>query len=366
MAFAKLNRVATFCFELALKYAILITKETAIIFLIHELLMKFSQISLHRSSLMGLAILMVVLYHTRLKIPFVSHIGYYGYWGVDIFLIASGFGIFYSLEKHKNLKEYFFKRLIRIVPAYWIVVSAFLIWKICVHNATWHDWFLNMFGLSYWLNIRDRFDWFIPTICFYYVLAPILVYFIKKGHGGFALALSTLICWICALFLPTLNACHLNQCIIRLPVFFAGLYFAWLSERNTDIPCQRTSYIVLLLLVLVEALLMHKISPHLLFKYGIYYYFSAAGAIPLTILVSNVLNHCKKIQTFLGCCGVVTLEIYLLHERIIAVIRHYYPKAFLGSALWGGIVAFVLSVIGAMILKTVLSAPKQKLEKRKQ
>ena len=324
--------------------------------------MKFNQISLHRSPLMGLAILMVVLYHTHLKIPFISHIGYYGYWGVDIFLIASGFGIFYSLERHNSLKDFYIKRLIRIVPAYWIVVSAYSFWKICIHAATWHYWILNMFGLSYWLNLRDRFDWFIPTICLYYVLAPILVHFIKKEQGGFALALLTIVCWSCALFLPTLNACYLNQCIIRIPVFFAGLYFAWLSERNAEVPCQLICYIVLLLLVLIEAILMHYISPNLLFKYGIYYYFSAAGAIPLTILVCNILNSRTKIQILLGGFGIMTLEMYLFNERILAVIRHYYPKAFSGTALIGGVLAFIFSVIGAMILKTVLPAPKKKSE----
>ena len=314
---------------------------------------------------MGLAILMVALYHSNLKIPFVSHIGYYGYWGVDLFLIASGFGIFHSLEKHKSLKDYYLRRLIRIVPAYLIVVSAFSIWKICIHAATWHDWFLNMFGLSYWLDFTNRFDWFIPTICLYYVLSPIMVHFIKKGRGAFVLASLTIACWGFTLFLPTLNASHLNLCIIRVPVFFAGLYFAWLSERNTEIPYRYICYIFLLLLISAEALVMHKISPPLLFKYGIYYYFSAAGAIPLTFLVSDILDRCKKIPCVLGFFGVMTLEIYLLHERIITVMRHYYPKAFSGTALFGGICAFVLSVAGAMILKTLLSAPKQKQEKNK-
>lgn len=57
-----------------------------------------------------------------LHLPFFS----FGAWGVDIFFIISGFIISYTANNNK--KDFFVKRLIRIVPIYWAVtLSVFLI-----------------------------------------------------------------------------------------------------------------------------------------------------------------------------------------------------------------------------------------------
>ena len=43
----------------------------------------------------------------------------FGIWGVDIFFVISGFIMMYVTEK--NHKNFFLKRLIRIIPIYWIL-----------------------------------------------------------------------------------------------------------------------------------------------------------------------------------------------------------------------------------------------------
>ncbi len=46
----------------------------------------------------------------------------FGIWGVDIFFVISGFVMMYITEKENNL--FFLKRLIRVVPLYWIATSV--------------------------------------------------------------------------------------------------------------------------------------------------------------------------------------------------------------------------------------------------
>ena len=85
-------------------------------------------ISRHRSELMGLAMLWVVLFHcfhleiTQPQLKFFKEIGFCG---VDIFILLSGMGQYVSLTKAKSLREYYSRRLLRILPAYWLVVGAY-------------------------------------------------------------------------------------------------------------------------------------------------------------------------------------------------------------------------------------------------
>ncbi len=81
----------------------------------------------------------LVVYEHYLQLPFHSRdsskleqfISPHGYFGVDIFFVISGFIMFYSLaNKSYGAKEFFVKRLQRIMPAYWFytLLMAFLCW----------------------------------------------------------------------------------------------------------------------------------------------------------------------------------------------------------------------------------------------
>ena len=81
------------------------------------------RISQARQMCMGAAMLMVVFFHSSIELQ--SEFGKFmkemGDIGVDIFFVMSGLGIYYSLYKNIDIKQFFQKRLIRILPAYLIV-----------------------------------------------------------------------------------------------------------------------------------------------------------------------------------------------------------------------------------------------------
>lgn len=87
---------------------------------------KFSlfDFSKYRTELMGLAIVMVVFHHLTLRTSAgLLGKGYMflrvtGAMGVDIFLFLSGLGLFYSFRKNPDIKAFYKKRLIRIIPTY--------------------------------------------------------------------------------------------------------------------------------------------------------------------------------------------------------------------------------------------------------
>jgi peptidoglycan/LPS O-acetylase OafA/YrhL len=86
--------------------------------------------------LRALAILLVFLYHYGRLFPspqWVTDIGKFGWTGVDLFFVLSGYLIASQLfagiarDNHIPLKPFFIKRFFRILPGYWLVVGLYFV-----------------------------------------------------------------------------------------------------------------------------------------------------------------------------------------------------------------------------------------------
>ena len=66
-------------------------------------------------TLRGIAAIMVLLLHFG--------IFKYGGAGVDLFFIISGFVIFMSIERSRNLKAFWRSRFVRLYPSYWLSIA---------------------------------------------------------------------------------------------------------------------------------------------------------------------------------------------------------------------------------------------------
>jgi peptidoglycan/LPS O-acetylase OafA/YrhL len=86
--------------------------------------------------LRGIAATMIVLYHSRGPL---RHLGYAGHWpdagvlsGVDLFFVISGLVMWITTYRRTSSPlEFYGKRIVRIVPLYWVmtaVVLAILLW----------------------------------------------------------------------------------------------------------------------------------------------------------------------------------------------------------------------------------------------
>lgn len=68
-----------------------------------HILFSLQDISKYRSELMGWAIIWIMMLHFRfIHIKPLGFLAQYGFAGVDIFMLVSGFGLYYSLEKTTN------------------------------------------------------------------------------------------------------------------------------------------------------------------------------------------------------------------------------------------------------------------------
>lgn len=129
----------------------------------------------------GLAIALVVLVHYRG--------GWFGWQGVHIFIVLSGFGLAYSCAKQPQTfswSDWFIRRIRRVLPVYWIavIVSFPLLAYLTTLNFAVIRTILDCFLLT---NVFEDFRgeatgafWYIPFIIGAYLLFPILYNRFKK------------------------------------------------------------------------------------------------------------------------------------------------------------------------------------------
>lgn len=136
-----------------------------------------SFLSAYRKELMGVAAILILFCHApgnSVMMPaLIGKILSYGNVGVDMFLLLSGMGLFYSLSNKPvktSLISWYTKRFIRILIPYWLILIPYLIYKVCDRGYCLDDVFLNLTAMSYWLSGDG--DWFISLILLLYIITP--------------------------------------------------------------------------------------------------------------------------------------------------------------------------------------------------
>ena len=141
--------------------------------------MNLKDLSTYRSELMGLAMLMVVFRHLPFDInnPVYHYVKGNAGFGVDIFLLLSGIGLYYSISKKgTTLADYYKHRAIRIFPIYALVI---LIVSLIKGTFSISSFALKVSTIGRWTT-GDCFDWFIPTIVMLYAVFPIYYHIVLK------------------------------------------------------------------------------------------------------------------------------------------------------------------------------------------
>ena len=89
----------------------------------------YNLMSRYRTHLMGLAMLWVIFFHSSIIIhnPIIDFVKSIGYGGVDIFLMLSGLGLYYSYRKCSNPVSFYKRRVFRILPTYIPIVLGYYI-----------------------------------------------------------------------------------------------------------------------------------------------------------------------------------------------------------------------------------------------
>lgn len=141
---------------------------------------EWNDISAFRSQLMGVAAIWVLLFHS-----FVSH---WGWGGVDIFIFVSALGCYRSLSSDERFKVFYKKRLMRIFPTYFAILGCIHLCcyvlasiipesaeKFVYPHSLW-DAICFYTTLGFWIPNEGacHYEWYVPTIIFFYFCMPFL------------------------------------------------------------------------------------------------------------------------------------------------------------------------------------------------
>ena len=73
--------------------------------------------------------------------------------GVDMFMFLSGFSMAYSFQKNSNVRQFYRKRLIRILPAYFLVfIFVYLYRDMIKGNGDILDVLYDLFFLNFFID----------------------------------------------------------------------------------------------------------------------------------------------------------------------------------------------------------------------
>ena len=150
----------------------------------------FNELSLKRTQLMGVATLMILLCHASASNVLMPHwlkmLFVLGNYGVDVFLVLSGLGLFYSLSRSPitsrgGVVTYCKRRFYRIFIPYGFIFIPYCLIFLFLGIYTIADSLLCITALEYWFYHRGA--WFVSLIIFLYIVAPLLYKLLSNDIG---------------------------------------------------------------------------------------------------------------------------------------------------------------------------------------
>ena len=288
----------------------------------------FKILSDYRTFLMGIAIISIMIFHFTedcyiyqymYKGPIKIYYEYICAVGVDIFLMLSGLGLFYSMKKNNKTKEFYKKRYIRILIPYLLVAIPALI-QFCIVNNEGVVYFFKELTFINVLQLGTKKYWFILFICICYFIFPVLFNYINNSKNVDEVVTKTLLLAVIVTLFnemfrtgnPVLYS-RTSLMTLRFFSFFVGILFGYLSYNKEKI---KTSHIVSMVLCLFVIVLANSQNETIR---TISRFLSATSFCILLVLLlskidkNKVINFFKKIIEWFGK---YSLELYLLHVSI--------------------------------------------------
>ena len=283
--------------------------------------MKIKDTFRYRNVWMGIAILMVLLFHSELKINNIvlSTLQDLGYGGVDIFLFASGIGCYYSLSQNNDAAEFMKRRIIRIMPMYLCFMVVWLLYKRFFFEMPFSSMIGNLFGVQNFTGKGNEFNWYISAMWLMYLLAPLFASLVSKinrlltGFGAILLlVLFTVSYWYAYTYVIS---------IARIPIFFLGMLVAKIALNGFELKKWHMAILFAASIVgaIVLIFLYNTLTNDRMWLLGLLWYPFIAIVPGLCLALSLLCGVLEKtsagkfiVKTFSGL-GTRTFSVYLIH-----------------------------------------------------
>ena len=280
-------------------------------------------LSKKRTIIMGFAIIWIMLFH----IPGLSNIlpkpiSFFiniGYVGVDIFLFLSSYGLYYSLKKDSTIRTFYQKRITRILPTYYIILIIFgIINGIGILEIIKQ---VSMLGYFFpFLNWKP-FDWYIPSLLFFYLIFPLVFKYIDIIYKYIVYILLLNIVFY-AIIYYLLSYYDFNTTIrfsiSRISIFLLGALYAYKENYILENYKKKQNVIFLIISLISYYFLYYSINDNK------YLTLSGSQFITLVFIVPNIIIFLQRlkfgrfeiIKRILEFSGKYSLELYLIHWNL--------------------------------------------------
>lgn len=287
---------------------------------------ELANISRYRAEQMGAAMLFVILFHVALDRgdPFYG-LRRCGNVGVDIFLFLSGVGLWFSWTKTPDVKHFYRRRLLRILPTWLVVATAFYL-PDYLGPRRYSTNFADLIGditvnWDFWLHDELTF-WYVPAIMLLYMLAPWYMRLIQR-HPVYRWLPLLMVVW-CVMVewvLPIHRAVgHLEIFWSRVPIFFIGVNCGEMVKSGHRVSGDAVWLLAVTFLMTFGTCLYLEQVRHGHFPLFV----ERMLYIPFTLCTVLVMNRIFRrtprwVNRAFAFVGALSLEAYLIHIHFVLV-----------------------------------------------
>lgn len=289
-----------------------------------------------RGELMGLAIISIIIFHfiedrtgalplNRIETLYNR---YFSSCGVDIFLILSGIGLYFSFRKASDSftgRTFYIKNFLKILVPYFIIAIPFLLYETVYFEQMSFVTFLKQLFFVDFINKGHCLYWYILCICLCYLIFPFIMNIRKYTFNHLLVHCITflVITMLCRQYCPKLYG-NIEIMLMRFIPFFIGIYLGSMVYEKKPF---RLSVCLPVFAIWIFMAYWKKSSGMVLCR--LYFTVTALVSSVAAICILFLLNKSKftaYINTALRFVGRYTLELYLTHVSVRSVMRlNNYP-----------------------------------------
>lgn len=302
------------------------------------------------------AIFMVLSVHVGVVAGFDFSVGS---WGVQLFFVLSGYLAFVSLDKNPSGLDYYKKRIVRIIPTYWICLIFIYLKDLCLElqSTSFANAFSGQCGpkfLRYFFFLQcvtpsDNWElwnnhsalWSMSSFAVFYILAPWLYRIMKKFYPALVVLLAALylrpflVSWIeqaCSSYSWEARIQYfscMNPLVEMYCFLFGALLFVAIKEHKESI------YLILGMMILVSTSLNH-------YAYEFIFVILIACAVKTEAVVKN-----ERIIKVISAISAGSFTLYLIHFPILQIEGLIWEKIGIDNTLLHGICLYCLCIAGS-------------------
>lgn len=295
--------------------------------------------------------------------PEISGLTRYGYLGVDLFFIISGYVVLLSAQG-KTVRQFFASRVIRLYPAFWVACTlttiALMVWgpgpgetgMSTLLKAHILDYALNMTMLHGFFGIPDvdgAYWSLLVEITFYFLISLVIAYNLMR-HINLLILIwlaYVVVFWVLSHLIQGQegHGFYLLFFPKYAPLFAAGMLFYSLQKSSSR---TWTTYVLLFIayVLAVFAAVTHAQEIAIAWKTS---YNSGVVALLVTVffglfylITSRKLDLSR--HAWLAWLGALTYPLYLLHSKIGYIIFHRLGHFVNKYVMLFGTILFIMAI----------------------